>query len=122
MRHTAPRLLRETREHVQRWITRYYLVRIQDAGGVTDSLGRYWLYGFSARALARLEGPLRQLHIAGYIVAGQRPIQACFVLDPGFDPETTEFVALGFGHWACPGFVDGYGLGFQALCGSCLLS
>ena len=24
--------------------------------------------------------------------------------------------------WTCPGFVDGYGLGFQALCGSCLLS
>ena len=25
--------------------------------------------------------------------------------------------------WTCPGFVDGYGLGFQALCcGNCLLS
>ena len=27
-----------------------------------------------------------------------------------------------FEGWTCPGFVDGYGLGFQALCGSCLLS
>ena len=24
--------------------------------------------------------------------------------------------------WACPGSVDGYGLGFQALCCNCLLS
>ena len=31
-------------------------------------------------------------------------------------------VLLLLGDWTCPGFVDGYGLGFQALCGSCLLS
>ena len=54
----------------------------------------------SARALARSEGPLCQLQIAGDIVAGQRAIKACFVLDLRVDPETTEFAALGFGHKA----------------------
>ena len=27
-----------------------------------------------------------------------------------------------YGRWACPAFVDGYGLGFHALAWSCLLS
>ena len=36
--------------------------------------------------------------------------------------EELEQKATALVDWTCPGFVDGYGLGFQALCGSCLLS
>ena len=43
------------------------------------------------------------------------------------EAEMTEALGAGPGErtadrWACPGSVDGYGLGFQALCCNCLLS
>ena len=80
--------------------------------------GRAWR---RVRHPARVRATYRRRHgtrqyLAAYDVADNRLMMRCY------RRKRCREVLLFLKHWACPGSVDGYGLGFQALCCNCLLS